>query len=64
MLLLKLKATNPISVCLNLQLKQAFEKSELDKTDTEAVTWRCSVKNASLNISQNSQESTCSRVSF
>ena len=30
----------------------------------EAVTQRCSVKKASLEISQNSQENTCVRVSF
>ena len=31
---------------------------------TEAVTQRCSVKKASLEILQNSQENTCVRVSF
>ena len=30
----------------------------------EAVAWRCSVKNAFLEISQNSQKNTCARVSF
>ena len=30
----------------------------------EAVVWRCSVKKAFLEISQNSQENTCARVSF
>ena len=31
---------------------------------TEAVVWRCSVKKVFLEISQDSQESTCARVSF
>ena len=31
---------------------------------TEAVTWRCSVENVSLKILQNSQETTCARISF
>ena len=31
---------------------------------TEAVVWRCSVKNVFLKISQNSLENTCARVSF
>ena len=31
---------------------------------TETVVWRCSVKNVFLKISQNSQENTCTRVSF
>ena len=31
---------------------------------TEAVAKRCSVKKVFLEISQNSQESTCARVSF
>ena len=31
---------------------------------TEAVAQRCSVKKAFLEISQNSQKSTCARVSF
>ena len=32
--------------------------------DSEAVAQRCSVKNVFLQISQNSQENTCPRVSF
>ena len=36
---------------------------KLDK-GTEAVAQRCSVKKAFLEISQNSQEKTCARVSF
>ena len=32
--------------------------------NTEAVTWRCSVKKLFLKISPNSQENTCARVSF
>ena len=31
---------------------------------TETVVWRCSVKKVFLEISQNSQENTCARVSF
>ena len=31
---------------------------------SEAVVQRCSVKNVFLEISQNSQENTCARVSF
>ena len=31
---------------------------------TESVTWRCSVKNVLLEISQNSQENICARVYF
>ena len=33
-------------------------------TPSEAVVWRCSVKKVFLEISQNSQENTCARVSF
>ena len=37
----------------------------VDKSDTpEAVVQRCSVKKVFLEISQNSQENTCARVSF
>ena len=32
--------------------------------DTEAVAQSCSVKKVFLEISQNSQENTCTRVSF
>ena len=38
--------------------------SYLEKLPTETVVERCSVKNVFLEISQNSQESTCARVSF
>ena len=39
--------------------------SNFDKRNhTEAVTWRCSVKKVFLEISQNSQENVCARVSF
>ena len=31
---------------------------------TEAVIWKCSIEKAFLEISQNSQENTCARVSF
>ena len=31
---------------------------------TEAVVWRCSIKKVLIEISQNSQEITCARVSF
>ena len=30
----------------------------------EAVVWKCSVKKVLLEISQNSQENTCTRVNF
>ena len=33
-------------------------------TLTEAVCWRCFLKKVSLENLQNSQESTCARVSF
>ena len=32
--------------------------------NTEVVAWRCSVKKVFLEISENSQENTCARVSF
>ena len=39
--------------------------SNFDKQNhTEAVAWRCSVKKVFLEISQNSQENVCARVSF
>ena len=31
--------------------------------ETEAVIWRCSVEKVFLEVSQNSQENTCARVS-
>ena len=37
---------------------------DVDLYDTEAVAWRCSVKNVFLEISQNSKETTCVKVSF
>ena len=39
-------------------------KISLSVTNSEAATQRCSVKKVFLEISQNSQESTCARVSF
>ena len=36
----------------------------LETVHLETVTQRCSVKKAFLEISQNSQENTCARVSF
>ena len=39
--------------------------SNFDKQNhTEAVAWRCSVKKVFLEISQNSNENVCARVSF
>ena len=39
--------------------------SNFDKHNhIEVVTWRCSVKKVFLEISQNSQENVCARVSF
>ena len=32
--------------------------------NSQAVVWRCSVKKVFLELSQNSQESTCARASF
>ena len=37
---------------------------KLENRQTEAVAQRCSVKIVFLEISQNSQENTCARVSF
>ena len=50
----------------------SYQKEETSKTDNvvdkpdtpEAVVQRCSVKKMFLEISQNSQENTCVRVSF
>ena len=36
----------------------------IDEKHTEAVTQRCSVRKVFLEISQSSQENTCTRVSF
>ena len=44
--------------------EDAIEKFSGDSILTEAVTQRCSVKKAFLEISQNLQENTCARVSF
>ena len=38
--------------------------SEMDHFSQEAVAQRCSVKEVFLEISQNSQENNCTRVSF
>ena len=40
-----------------------YNFKEVVKVESEAVTRRCSLKEVSLEISQNSQENTCSRVS-
>ena len=41
-----------------------FSKVVVKELKAEAVVWRCSVKKRFLEISQNSQENTCARVSF
>ena len=41
-----------------------IEASLSDYTDSEAVARGCSVKKVFLEISQNSQENACARVSF
>ena len=43
---------------------EAFLNSELPRSFSEAVIQRCSVKIVFIEISQNSQENTCARVSF
>ena len=43
---------------------QKSENEEKHCPNIEAVVWRCSVKKVFLEISQNSQENTCVRVSF
>ena len=50
--------SNPLPSVENLH----FPTMAIKKT--EAVVWRCSVKNVFLKISQNSLEKTYSRVSF
>ena len=44
--------------------KEKYEKMCLRKLKSEAVAPTCSVKKVFLEISQNSQENTCARVSF
>ena len=46
-------------VCVNRKADANFTN-----LDIEAVAQRCSVKKVFLEISQNSQENTCARVSF
>ena len=41
-----------------------YNFKEVVKVESEAVTRRCSLKKVFLEIYQNSQENTCSRVSF
>ena len=48
-------------VCLSIFLHYTWKVNGLK---TEAVSWRCSIKEVFLETSQNSQESTCARVSF
>ena len=59
------------NVSLYLTKKKLAEKMPLDIVNflwllpyLEAVVQRCSVKKVFLEISQNSQENTCARVSF
>ena len=58
--------TSPLSFFLWLDGINSRFKSCLDNKlkEAEAVTQRCSVKKVFLEISQNSQENTCIRVSF
>ena len=59
--------TNKLAVCSRLHeyinLVQ-IKSLNLKIVGTEAITQRCSVKKIFLEISQNSQENTCARVSF
>ena len=41
-----------------------MKKYKLSQDTTEAVAQRCSVEKVLLEVSQNSQENTCARVSF
>ena len=50
--------SNDAKLYINMNLKSYF------KQNSEAVVQRCSVKKVFLEISQNSQENTCARVSF
>ena len=43
---------------------EAVKNSQLSESAIGAVAQRCSVKKVFLQISQNSQENTCARVSF
>ena len=47
-----------------LKRLNSTEKSNLNPENLEAVVQRCSVKKVFLEISQNSQENICARVSF
>ena len=60
------KALRRITTCLsvNNSLRQKLVSSASIMYDGEAVVQRCSVKKVFLEISQNSQENTCARVSF
>ena len=44
--------------------ERLLRKISISVTNSEAVVQRCSVKKAFLEISQNSQENICVRVSF
>ena len=44
--------------------RRIVNKKEHDEREAEAVVWRCSVEKVFLEISKNSQENTCDRVSF
>ena len=45
-------------------LEKKFSVAPLNNSCTEAVVQRCSVKEVFLEISKNSQENTCTRVTF
>ena len=46
------------------KVKQFCRINENMMSTTEAVIWKCSIEKVFLEISQNSQENTCARVSF
>ena len=54
----------PISFPIGFELALVSLATGMKKTITEAVVQRCPVKTMFLEILQNLQESTCTRVSF
>ena len=51
-------------VIKNVDSTEFFREMKLPSPHPEAVVWRCSVEKLFFDISQNSQENTCARVSF
>ena len=45
-------------------IEDDFYHKVIEAKCTEEVAWRCSIKNVFLELSQNSQENTCARVSL